>query len=287
MNFKHLTPMLILTVMFMCVGCGKPKEALKITYCSNIYGNFDVVISDVEGMKPQQITNRDQRDGYPAVSPDGKTIAFYGYYGRETWSIHTINVDGSERKRLTHEENKLDSSPSWTPDGKQILFARVDGEEHEIWIMNADGSQQKQIEGISGGGPNITKAGRLLYYSHFPNKEICIADIDGSNSIALTSNDTDDANPDMSPDGTKIAFMSDRDGSIEIYTMGADGSNQTRLTFEGANWDPIWSPDGTRILFNGIRDGNNDIFVMNSDGSSVINITDNDASNTQPRWVGR
>jgi TolB protein len=91
----------------------------------------------------------------------------------------------------------------------------------------------------------------------------------------------------MSPDGTNIAFMSNRDGSLEIYTMAADGSNQTRLTFEGANWDPIWSPDGTRILFNSDRDGKNDIFVMNSDGSSMINITDNGAGNTQPEWLGR
>ena len=286
MKFKYTTPMLILTVMFICVGCGKPESDLEIAYCSRIAGNADVFISDVEGKRTRQITNRSERDGYPAFSPDGKTLAFYGYYGKKTWSIHTINVDGSERKRLTREENILDSSPTWTRDGKQILFGRVDGKEYTIWIMNSDGSQQRQIEGINGGGPYITKNNRLLYYSYFPDPkvEICIADIDGSNSIALTNNDFVELHPDMSPDGTKIAFMSNRDGNFEIYTMGADGSNQTRLTFEGVNWDPIWSPDGTRILFNSNRDGKNDIFVMNSDGSSMINITDNGAGNTHPAW---
>src|ERR687888_72816 len=72
----------------------------------------------------------------------------------------------------------------------------------------------------------------------------------------------------------KIAFSSFRDGNYEIYTMNADGSDQTRLTKE--DFYPFWSPDGTKILFSSFRDGNYEIYVMNADGSDQLNLTNNE-----------
>ena len=70
-------------------------------------------------------------------------------------------------------------------------------------------------------------------------------DADGSNQTRLTNNPASDAQPAWSPDGTKIAFNSDRDGNFEVYVMDADGSNQTRLTNNPADdGGPAWSPDG-------------------------------------------
>ncbi len=72
-----------------------------------------------------------------------------------------------------------------------------------------------------------------------------------------------------SPDGTKIAFTSDRDGNFEIYVMNADGRNPTRLTSDPATDNfPAWSPDGTKIAFDSRRDGNFEIYVMNADGTN-------------------
>ena len=66
----------------------------------------------------------------------------------------------------------------------------------------------------------------------------------------LTDNDARDISPTWSPDGTRIAFASERDDNWEIYLMDADGGNQTRLTNNDAvDWMPAWSPDGTRIAF--------------------------------------
>ena len=73
---------------------------------------------------------------------------------------------------------------------------------------------------------------------------------DGSNPIRLTTDPADDLVPRWSPDGTKFAFYSNRDGNYEIYVMDADGSNQTRLTNTPADEiDPAWSPDGGQIVF--------------------------------------
>ena len=92
----------------------------------------------------------------------------------------------------------------------------------------------------------------------------------------------------MSPDGTKIAFSSDRDGNFEIYTMNADGTNQTNISNNDAyNHYPSWSPDGTKIAFESdidVQIGYN-IYVMDIDGSNITRLTtNNDAYDQYPSW---
>ena len=101
----------------------------------------------------------------------------------------------------------------------------------------------------------------------------------------LTDNPTADGGPAWSPDGTRIAFNSIRDGNWEIYVMNVDGSGQARLTNNSTNdFDPAWSPDGTRIAFYSYRDGNWDIYVMNADGTGQVRLTNNAAGDVSPAW---
>jgi len=90
----------------------------------------------------------------------------------------------------------------------------------------------------------------------------------------LTDNVSSDGSPSWSPDGTKIAFCSTKDGNAEIYVMNADGTGAIRLTNNPA-WEdsPSWSPDGTRIAFDSSRDGNTEIYVMNADGTGQTRLT--------------
>ena len=93
-----------------------------------------------------------------------------------------------------------------------------------------------------------------------------------------------DASPSWSPDGRKIAFVSNRDGNLDIYVMGADGSNPTRLTAEDYNTSPSWSPDGTQIAFSSARaESGTAIFVMGSDGNARTRLTDW-GNNDSPSW---
>ena len=117
------------------------------------------------------------------------------------------------------------------------------------------------------------------------DSEIFTMEPDGTNVTQLTDNTVSDGFLAYSVDGTKIEFVSFRDGKSEIYKMEADGSNQTRLTNNSASdFRPAWSPDGTKIAFNSDRDGDNEIFVMNSDGSRQKNPTKNSVFDSQPDW---
>lgn len=118
------------------------------------------------------------------------------------------------------------------------------------------------------------------------NYEIYIMNADGSEQTRLTNNPSVDEDPHLSPDGTKILFNSLRDGNREIYVMNADGSEPTRLTnTPGLEYGADWSPDGTKIAFSSSRDGGYEIFVMNADGSEPTNISNYlPATDEQPDW---
>lgn len=260
----------------------------KSSHYTIAYSSSGIVLTDDEGKSKNRIITS---GGYAAWSPDGKRIAFYAKYDkRRTWSIHTMNSDGTNWQRLTHVKNKWDNSPVWSPDGTRIAFSREyqDAEEDwhaEVWIMNSDGSEQTQIKPIKGGGPYFTPDGRIVFHSEYKNEisGISIADVDGSNIVQLTQNKAEEQHPEVSPSGRQIAFMSDRDGNSEIYVMNIDGSNQKQLTSsEGAKWYPSWSPDGSKIIFSSTtEDGKRNIYMMNKDGSSVKKII---ANGTQPSW---
>ncbi|MGH7597876.1 MAG: TolB family protein [bacterium] len=108
---------------------------------------------------------------------------------------------------------------------------------------------------------------------------------DGTSQTNITNNPAAESSPNWSPDGTQIAFISNRDGNFEIYTMNADGTSQTnRTNYPALDADPAWSPDGTKIVFETDRDGAPEIYVMNADGSGQTNLSSNPAGEISPDW---
>lgn len=111
----------------------------------------------------------------------------------------------------------------------------------------------------------------------------------GGESVRLADPELPSAAPASSPDGTRIAFLSVRDGNPDIYAMNSDGSAQVNLANspaqESVEGDYAWSPDGTRILFNSDRDGDVDVFVVDADGSNQTNLTKNPATDFASVWV--
>ena len=112
----------------------------------------------------------------------------------------------------------------------------------------------------------------------------------GSGFVRLTNRPGNDRGPKWSPDGSKIAFISDRSGTRQVHMMNADGSNVEQLTSgpETGSSAPAWSPDGSRIAFaRSVASGNNDIFIANSDGTNAVNVTNNPRDEKSPDWSPR
>lgn len=211
--------------------------------------------------------------------------------------IYRVNVDGSNLINLTN--NPADDGQSgfneetnfdWASDGKRIAFGSSRGQSAEIFVMNADGSDQTQVSTAGNTGePRWSPDGaRIAFVSSDEEQEgkeyIYVVNSDGSGQTRLHAG----AHPDWSPDGERIAF---KDGGI--WTMNADGSASERLTdTEDQYFAPFWSPDGTQILFSSYRDGENGslyskIFAMNADGTELVGLppgADDEDHYGAPAW---
>jgi Tol biopolymer transport system component len=150
-----------------------------------------------------------------------------------------------------------------------------------------------------------SRGGAIVFYSERDgNAEIYLMSVEdalqgtgGSDQQRLTYNEADDFSPAWSPDGTQIAFISDRDDpnprkcfpecTYKIYIMGADGGSERRLTDTPAGeHHPAWSPDGTQLTFDSDQDGdgNGEIYVINADGSGQLRLTDSQANDLWADW---
>jgi len=192
--------------------------------------------------------------------------------------------------RITAEGQNI--GPAWSPDGNRIAFVSDREGSLDIFLMNADGSDQtnltKHPSDDGGGGPPAWSpdGARIAFDSdRSGNGEIYVMSADGSASSNLTSHPADDAGPSWSPDGRRIAFASDRDGDLDIYLMNADGSEVVNVTEDPADdGRPSWSPDGSHMAFVSDRDGNREMYVMSADGSDVRRLTDDAGVDETPVW---
>ena len=208
--------------------------------------------------------------------------------------IYVMGADGENQIRLT-KHRASDWYPSWSPDGKQIVFASdrisIGG---EIYVMDSDGKSVIRLTdgewdtqpAWSPDGKRIVFSSRVAERAEHPNFEIFVMDADGRNQTRLTDSPMYDAEPSWSPDSRKIAFVSQRgDFRLQIYVMDSSGENQTRLTHDGGSnkRDPAWSPDGKSIAFMLNDFASNKIYVMDSDGKNRRKLTDGKYDRS-PAW---
>jgi TolB protein len=210
--------------------------------------NYEIFRIDLEDGSLDRLTKLTGVDNAPEVSPDGQSIVFmHGNPVKNTFQIMTMGING---EHVGNIPNINGWDPTWSPDGRAILFASDKNGTNQLYTIRRDGSKPVRITSL----PSIR--GRS----------------------------------DWSPDGLYIVTYSGEAWHRELYIMNSDGSNPHQLTPSGGNSQgPSFSPDGKWVAFTAYFDHYGDdngceIYIIRIDGTDLRRLTNNDYCDYQPRW---
>ena len=283
-------------------------DGKRLAFQSDRDGNDEVYVMYANGSAQTPLTNRPGFDGQPVWSGDSQRLAFvsdrtgqpaifvmtdnggeltaltapaiaaaapawqppppapfvdilvYAQSSGGLNDIYTVDINGSSQQDLTRDPGLDNTMPAWSPDGSQIAFASTETGNYDIFVQTMPEAQ-----------PQTDTTGS----------------VDSANGpVNLTNNPAKDMKPAWSPDGSQLAFESDRSGQWQVWMMNSDGSNLRQLTSgPHHSGNPAWSPDGSQIAFASTRLGNFDIYLVNlNDSGEPVNLTRTPANEFYPNW---
>ena len=255
-------------------------------------------------------------DYSPAISPDGKWLAFASNRLQNT-ELYLMDLTTRSLHQLTHTEELDEYMPAFSPDGKSIAFVTErtrggmmlppvqasgsDPKSATIYLMDVDGKNQRPLIDIEGAqrAPVFSPDGqKIAFESKAPTQrtssgpgstenndtlEIYVIHIDGTNRKQLTHNDVDDGHPTWAPNGKQIAFTAMVGDIYQIFSVSAAGGTAKQLTFTNAShYHPTFSPDGKRIIYVSNAHNHYTLWMMNTDGRNKTQLTNHVGAHFEP-----
>ncbi len=198
------------------------------------------------GTEEQPLTSVREGCFEPAVSPDGREIAYVCSREGDP-EIYVMGADGTGERRITAFYQE-DREPRWSPDGKWLSFISNREGRDRYYVVRPDGTQLRVVSGSAVQGEERELAWspdsqKVAFVERLPGAKsrLWVASVAGGEPVALTDGKSRDDMPAWSPDGKALVFVGERGGDVDLWLMRADGSGQTRLTTaKGPDWLPRW-----------------------------------------------
>jgi Tol biopolymer transport system component len=279
------------------------SDALLVTDSTGPGRPDALFVVSLETGERRQLTNPESpvlADTSPAISADGSSLVFLR---RTSWGFGELHllplkkglVAAGASRRLTSSQLHADN-PAWIPFGNEIVFSA----KGNLWRLSTAGDKSPiQIPYIGEDGlmPTISRSApgkpiRLVYVKSFSDRNIWRVETSAAGAptshapVTAISSTKPEFHCQFSPDGGKVAFISERSGEFEIWISDPNGSNAMRLTSMGIRditW-PHWSPDGKLIVFSSAFKGEWDIFIIPAEGGKPRRLTSHPAIDIQPTF---
>jgi Tol biopolymer transport system component len=281
----------------MAAGCGSsdgpngpPPLRNKIVFVSDRTGEQQIFVMNPDGSGQLQLTTIDGIKAWPAISPNGRKIAFStgDIEDGGASTLHVMNSDGSDLKALTSAPG-VNYKPSWSPNGERIAFGSTRDGNQEVYTMNADGSAQ--VNRTNADTYDFDAAWRpvgssiLIASNRFnpPSSAYIIFSMTPSgDSLTPLVNGLQ---PEWAPSGTKFLYKT----TYATWIALTPDASSTAFLFSDAeqrHYTPTWSPDESRLAYSLRADSHEEIWTMSAtDGGDARQLTTVDqGNNSYPTW---
>ncbi len=216
-------------------------------------------------------------------------IAYVSTSGGRFKEIYVSHLDGSEKFQVTNNHT-INLSPSWTPDGRSILYSSFKDRTQNLYLFELYSGRETKFSAKAGNyiGGKMSPDGQTIAATLElrGNSNLLLLDRNGNVIRRLTNDSGIEVSPAWSPNGQQLAFVSDRSGSPQLYILDVASGKTRRLTYTGSyNTSPEWSPRGDKIVYTG-RVGNRfAIFTINVDGGDPRKLTSEASDSEDPTWA--
>ena len=217
-------------------------------------GDLGIWIANADGTNPRKILNRPfMSTSTPAISPDGRLIAFFQSSGGPMGDLWIVPSSGGSPRRLTFDDAE-GGTPAWTPDGQFVIFSSKRTGSHTLWRIRVGGGEVEPM--TSGAGedrdPQISFDGRRLIYTNTRNNfSLELLNASTGRKTSLATRRTTIAGPRFSPQGDRITFFHETDTGTHLWTFDVSGNDLRQITAGKGerNILPRWSAKGDALFF--------------------------------------
>lgn len=227
-------------------------------------------------------------DIHPTYSPDGSQLAFIRERNSVSMYLYVLDLTTGKERQITTEHQSINGF-DWSADGNSLIFGSDRTGVYKLWQADVSTRRLSLLPATDYQMvmPRIASDGRLIYAKMQDDVNLWSYTIETNESKPWRSTSELDINPSYSPDGSKVAFTTNRKGSFQLWTSNADGSEARAISdFQGEYINtPRWSPGGEFIVFQGYLNGQADIYRINALGGIAENITKSDFEEHTPVYA--
>lgn len=255
-------------------------------------GDGQVWMIDSDGAGARRLTATELALS-PSWRPDGSGFVFAGVSAGR-WRLGVSGLaSGSVRWLRSVPARGITITPSFSPDGSSIAYAHGDEGGTNLWVTSAtDAAAPRRLTPVRSGdntGPSFDPGGRRIVFTsgRAGRPDLYVMDADGANPQPLTTSSlassSDNASPDWSPDGLRVAYQAQSGGAFQIATIALRDRALKWHTNVGENEDPSWSPDSRHVVFSSTRTGVRQLWIVDTESGRLRQLT-RSAGARLPDW---